>query len=67
MSNTMTWVDPAKAIIEEDAMYLVKTNGAEWRDADLFMRPGWAIPSMMGENVVRGRPLAIALITEPEV
>lgn len=63
----MDWInaDAAQHLIEDHTMYLVKTNGSEWRDGDLFIWPGVMVKNRMRPEIVRGRPTHISIITKP--
>lgn len=61
----MCWQTASQAVIRSDATYLVKTNGAEWRDADLKLLPGHAVKRLLEPQIVRGVPLYVARVTDP--
>lgn len=61
----MTWERADQATIDNSADYLVQTNGNEWRDQDRFVWPGIRVRHMMRPEIVRGRPVWIAKVTEP--
>jgi len=50
---------------DEDAKYLVKTNGDEWRGLDLLVLPAVLVKMHLRPNYVRGRPQWIAKIKRP--
>lgn len=62
----MIWEKVENVQVDPSARYLVKTNGAEWRDSDLFVMVGHLIIFRLAKSYVRGRPIWVALITNPE-
>jgi hypothetical protein len=60
------WFEPTLANINDDAWYLVKTNGMEWRDHDLFVWRGIMVAIKLRPDYVRGRPILIARINAPD-
>jgi hypothetical protein len=64
-AGAMQWEDARSASIDEDAYYLVQTNGGEWRDFDLAVLNGRLVARRMGPNYVRGRPMWVAKIDRP--
>lgn len=62
----MKWMKAEGAVIDKDGNYLVKTNGAEWNDGDLKLLPGFVVKKLLEPNVVRGRAVWVARITDPE-
>lgn len=62
MSATGKWFEPTLANIDDDAQYLVQTNGMEWLDHDLFVMRGIAVAMKLRPEIVRGRPTRIAKI-----
>lgn len=62
----MHWQKAEEVSIDELSWYIVKTNGAEWRDNDLFVWRGWQLKHNIRPEMVRGRPIWIAKITDPE-
>jgi hypothetical protein len=65
MDASTEWTTPVLAEIDDRADYLVKTNGGEWRDPDLHMWAGYRVKHMLGDNIVRGRPVLIARVIDP--
>ena len=63
---TTPWDRPENVEIDDDALYLVRTNGGEWRDADTFVWRGIHVRKRLGTNFMRGRPEWIARVFEPE-
>lgn len=61
----MKWQRIEEVIIKLDANYLVKTNGMQWGDPDLFVWGGPLVAFRSKEHYVRGRPVWIAEIEEP--
>lgn len=59
---TSEWFEPTLGNINDDAFYLVETNGMEWRDHDLFVWRGFAVALKLNPNIVRGRPVRVAEI-----
>lgn len=62
---TTRWEFAPEAKIDEDAYYLVKTNGGEWRDPDLRTMKGYEIARKLEPGYIRGRPVLIARIIDP--
>lgn len=60
------WFEPTLGNINDDAWYLVQTNGMEWRDHDLFVWRGIMVAMKLRPDYVRGRPIRIARINLPE-
>ena len=65
MARSAVWQPIETAQIDDTAEYLVLTNGGEWRDAGLLVRPGVAVRHMLRPNIVRGRPQFIIKIVRP--
>lgn len=65
MEAATEWVKPVFAEIDDQAHYLVKTNGGEWRAPDLHMWIGYRVKHMLSDNIVRGRPSWVARVIEP--
>lgn len=64
--KAMKWMKAEGAVLEDGAEYLVKTNAGEWGDRDHeIMRPAM-IRFRMSPHYVRGRPVWVARITDPE-
>jgi len=51
--------------VEIGATYLVRTNGAEWRDNDLHLWPAPLLTHHMRPEITRGRPVWVAKVTDP--
>ena len=64
---TTEWFEPTLGNINDDAWYLVQTNGMEWRDHDLHVWRGIMVAIKLRPDYVRGRPVRIAHINLPEV
>lgn len=62
---TMRWQRAEDVIPEWGAMYLVKTNAGEWRDNDLYFWPAPLLERAMKPEIVRGRPIWVAKVTDP--
>lgn len=62
----MQWEKIENTKINPSAHYLVKTNGALWHDFDLMVLIGHLVIARSEKEYVRGRPVWVALITEPE-
>lgn len=56
------WLEPTLVNVDEDAWYLVQTNGMEWRDPDLFVWRGRMVALKLAPEIVRGRPIRIARV-----
>jgi len=67
MPEPMQWVDATKAKIEADAYYVVQHNGGEWRDFDLGVIKGVLVQRRLEPDYVRGRPIWVAKITNPNL
>jgi hypothetical protein len=67
MSAADQWssADPSK--IAGERWYLVKTNGMEWRDHDLFLWRGSQVLHAMRFECVRGRPVLVAEVVNPQL
>lgn len=61
------WEAPHPLRVDDTAHYLVKTNGGEWRDPDLFLWRGYHVRERLKESYVRGRPVLIAKVADPEI
>lgn len=61
----MIWEKAESANIDLGAFYLVKDNGGEWRDFDLSILKGPIVTYRLRPEIVRGRPVWIAKITNP--
>jgi len=61
----MKWIAAEDARPKDGEMYVVKTNGADWSDCDLFIWPAPLLRAYMKPEIVRGRPLFVALVTNP--
>jgi hypothetical protein len=51
--------------VNPSAIYIVKTNGGEWRDSDLHLWRGHQVIHAMRPECVRGRPILIAEVINP--
>lgn len=63
--SDMRWIAAADAKPKIGEYYVVKTNGGEWRDCDLMIMPAPLLRNYMRPEIVRGRPLFVALVTDP--
>lgn len=61
---TTRWEFAPEAKIDESAYYLVKTNGMEWRDADLRVMKGYEVARKLEPGYVRGRPVLVARVID---
>lgn len=61
------WEAPHPLRVDDDDYYLVKTNGGEWRDPDLHLWRGYRVKACLVDTYVRGRPVLIAKVTDPEI
>lgn len=66
MPDDMKWLPAEGAKIATKKRYLVKTNGAEWSDPDYGIWPGAWVERRLRSEYVRGRPLFIAEIIDPQ-
>ena len=66
MAQHMQWKQPSELKITRGRMYLVKTNGAEWRDNNLHLWPAPMVELALKWDIIRGEVLWIAEVTEPE-
>ena len=64
---TTLWVQADAADIDDAAHYLVKTNAGEWRDADLRVMKGYEVKRKREPSYIRGRPVLIARIIDPNL
>lgn len=61
----MHWIKAEEVKIENGNYYLVRTNGREYGDHDLHLWPAPLLERHMRPEIVRGRPVWVALVTEP--
>lgn len=62
----MKWEKAEHVNIDDEAYYVVQTNGGEWRDFDLFVLRGALVNYRLNPDYVRGRPVWICKIIRPE-
>ena len=62
----MEWQEAGAVIPERGCWYLVKTNGAEWRDHDLHLWPAPLFEHHMRPEIIRGRPIWVAKVIDPK-
>jgi len=62
----MKWMKAEGAVLDREGDYLVKTNAMEWGDPDLKVMRGSMVQFFMRPDYVRGRPVWVARITNPE-
>jgi len=62
----MDWQKANEVEIDEDAYYVVQTNGAEWRDFDLMVMRGTLVKLRIEPHYIRGRPMWICKVIRPE-
>lgn len=58
----MKWLHAETVEVRRDLYYLVKTNGAEWHDLDLFVWPGAMVAEKMRREILRGRPVWLCVV-----
>lgn len=62
----MLWQDARVVEPDDRKWYLVITNGAQDRENDKFVWPGLMLRHALEPQIIRGRPLWVAEITEPK-
>ncbi len=66
IETSMCWIPARIEDIDDDAFYIVKTDGREWRDLDIFVMHGFMVRHDLNLNHhTRGRPVCVAKITTP--
>ena len=65
MSHKIPWRKPKDVEIQIGKMYLVWTNGQEWRDNHIHLWPAPMVSHNLKPEIIRGKILWIAEVTEP--
>jgi hypothetical protein len=61
----MNWVKAEGFKPEYGKWYVVWTNGQEWHDHHIHLYPGTMLAHYLKPDMVRGRPLWVAEVTDP--